>query len=66
MAKRPTAIDKAIQRIDDEIAVLQHARAKLVEQQAPKPPAVTDLRSAKEQAAAPLRVGGHTEGGRGI
>ena len=41
MTKRKTAIDKAIERLDGEIAILQHARAKLVEQQqttaTPKP-----------------------------
>jgi len=48
MAKRQTAIDKAIATIDSEIAVLQSARARLVAQQpaaqpaAPRPP-FTDM-----------------------
>lgn len=40
MTKRKTALDKAIEKLDGEIAILQHARAKLVEQQTtatPKP-----------------------------
>lgn len=32
MAKRPTQLDKAIQKIDDQIAVLTHAREVLVAQ----------------------------------
>jgi hypothetical protein len=33
MAKKPTQLEKAIKALDDEIAALEHAKKKLIEQQ---------------------------------